>query len=101
MNYKKTDNVGGTFLQGYITIPYNSICNKLGEPSKADEYKSDCEWAVEFDNGTVATLYNWKNGINYLGREYGIPKEEITNWNIGGNTKDAVTQLENILKGEN
>jgi len=72
MNYKKTDSVGGTCLQGYITIPYNNICNKLGEPSKADEYKSDCEWAVEFDNGTVATLYNWKNGINYLGRD-GLP----------------------------
>ena len=79
-----------TSLQGYITANYADIVSKFGEPLKEgfDDYKSDAEWLVQFEDGSVATIYNWKNGINYCGDE-GTPTHLIKAWNVGGHTKQA------------
>ena len=75
--------VGGTCLQGYINGHYHDLLETFGEPTESDGYKVDAEWVLEFADGTVATIYNWKNGINYWGAD-GTPVECITEWNIGG-----------------
>ena len=85
-------------LQGYITADYDRFVELFGEPTIGDEYKIDAEWIVEFDNGTVATIYNWKNGRNYLGHE-GDPVEVITDWHIGGYNRQAVSLIEDVLAG--
>ena len=91
---EKTTNVGGTFLQGYIKATYEQLLKTFGEPHdpNGDNYKTDVEWAFEFADGTVATLYNWKNGKNYLGAE-GLELNDIYEWNVGGNSDKAVAKL--------
>ena len=89
-----TENVGGTSLQGYIKAPYEKLLEVFGAPNSklCDNYKTDVEWAFEFADGTIATLYNWKNGKNYLGDE-GLELNDIYEWNVGGFNDKAVTRL--------
>ena len=92
---EKTTNVGGTFLQGYIKASYDQLVKAFGEPHdpNGDNYKTDVEWAFEFADGTIATLYNWKNGKNYLGEAEGLELNDIYEWNVGGNSDKAVAKL--------
>lgn len=92
-----------TSLQGYLNITYKEITDKLGKPVEDfDDYKSDAEWRVMFDGGTYATIYNYKDGKNYLGAE-GTPKTKITEWHIGGEgqlARDLVEMLFGIVPME-
>ena len=85
----------GTCLQGYVTVSYHTLVDTFGQPHGSDGYKVDWEWDIEFPDGTVATIYNWKNGPNY-GNTLTRP-EDINEWHVGGNSSDAVTAINNIL----
>lgn len=102
MQYKthnqKKINIGGTCLQGYIEASYERLVSLFGQPCNGDAYKIDAEWIVEFDDGTITTIYNWKNGKNYCGNE-GENVENMTDWHIGGHNKDAVYSVMAILNG--
>ena len=96
----KTKPIGctGTCLQGYIDVSYSKIVDVFGEPSgEHDDYKSDADWVVEFEDGIIATIYNYKDGKNYLGRR-GTEKEDITDWHIGGFNKEVVELIKNAIK---
>lgn len=86
----KTD---GTHLQGYIDAKYNELISLFGQPHDSDGYKVDAEWDIQFADGTVATIYNYKNGKNYCGSS-GTRKQDITHWHIGGFTKQAVNNVQ-------
>jgi hypothetical protein len=79
-----TSEVHYTSFTGYMFISYYDLVYYFGEPHKnnteCDEV--DAEWFLKFSDGTVITIYNYKNGKNYLGDE-GIDVEEIGVWNIG------------------
>lgn len=99
MDYKVNTNdidANGTCLQGGIDISYAELVKKLGEPTNGDGYKVDAEWEIKFGDGTVATIYNYKDGKNYNGKE-GLDVEEIRDWHIGGNKKDAVEKVHAIF----
>ena len=74
-----------THLLGHI--------RKFGEPSSnGDGYKVDAEWILRVSEvnseGSIVyqfpmTIYNYKDGRNYLG-DRGLEVEDITNWHIGG-----------------
>lgn len=87
--------VGGC-LQGYICAKYNDLKKLFGKPTDGDGYKVDAEWSILFEDGTSATIYNYKNGKNYNG-ENGTPKTKITEWNIGGNNSKAVENIVDLL----
>ena len=78
-------NISGTSYTGEVTAKYSLLVEKLGEPlaESFDNYKTDAEWHIEFEDGTVTTVYNWKDGKNYCGDE-GLDVEDITEWHIGG-----------------
>ena len=83
----------GTSLQGEINVAYAELKKKFGMPGLlADCYKMDAHWAVLFNDGTVATIYNWKNGKNYKGAR-GTPKTRITEWHVGGVDKKSVERV--------
>jgi hypothetical protein len=90
-------NMVSTSLKGEIICSYAEIIKALGEPSDVyDDSKSDAEWYIEWDDGVVATIYNYKDGINYNGKD-GTPTEDITDWHIGGNDPAAVERVKALL----
>lgn len=87
-----------TSLQGHITCDYEVLCAMFGEPMNGDGRKTDAEWHILFpEPGIVATIYNWKNGRNYLGPD-GLDAKDIKNWNIGGHTALAANLVEAEIK---
>jgi len=102
MNFKTHNeneeiNVNGTSLIDCIDVSYSELKKAFGKPSKYfDNYKSDAEWVVQFEDGTVATIYNYKNGKNYCGVN-GLPKTKIRDWHIGGNSERAAELIKIIL----
>ena len=89
-------NIGGTSLAGNLTANYYDLVAVFGEPHYDEGYKTDAGWDIEFRDGTVASIYNWKNGKNYCGNE-GETTEEITDWNVGGFNARAVTLITQAL----
>jgi hypothetical protein len=89
--------IAGTCLQGQITANYADLVTAFGPPMSGDDYKTDAEWVVRV-NTVVSAIYNWKDGVAYLGAD-GIPTEQITRWNIGGRSHAAVELVERLLEG--
>lgn len=89
-------NINGTSLQGEVEASYAELCSLFGSHHDGDGYKVDAEWYVQFDDGTIATIYNWKNGKNYEG-ENGLPLEQIDSWHVGGNSTQAETNVQIAL----
>ena len=86
----------GTHLQGYITCTYQDIVKAFGEPNESDGYKSDAGWDIKWDDGTVSTIYNWKNGDNY--NNDGTRTESIVEWNVGGKNPLALHYVLRAIK---
>lgn len=86
--------INGTYLNGYLTASYKDICKILGKPDKGDGYKVDAQWICTI-NGKVLSVYNYKDGINYLGKKEGTAKTKITNWHVGGNG-DIAAELSHL-----
>lgn len=86
----------GTSLKGYVDTTYQQLVDLFGKPSPGDEYKVDAEWVLLGEDGTVATIYNWKNGYNYCGNA-GVPLYSMRNWHIGGHTQAAVDMVYEAL----
>jgi hypothetical protein len=98
MKYKKTRDIYGTYLQGYITCSYDDLVTVFGKQhTKGDCYKTSCEWAFEFEDGTIATIYDWKQNVNYCGKKDGIHYSEVIDWNVGGNRIKAVEYINNHI----
>lgn len=90
---------GGTYLLGEFSIGYAALVGAIGEPtSDGDGYKVDAEWGITFDNGVVATIYNYKDGPNYNDGEGLV--EDIRDWHIGGRDDRAVDLVRQLITGE-
>ncbi len=92
----------GTHLQSEIQTSYADLVKLFGEPERMTEGdgKTDVEWHLTFQSfgqfEEVATIYNWKDGPNYLGPE-GTPVEKIREWHIGGKRGDVVGYIASML----
>lgn len=98
MKFKQASSYNGSHLQGYVDVGYDQLVATFGEPhSDGDGYKVQAEWELEFEDGTVATIYDWKQGDNYNGPGEGISPQGIRDWHIGGFCKLAVTRVREAL----
>lgn len=89
----------GTSLRGHIVARKSDLIDAFGEPTwdePSGDNKVTVEWAIQFDNGVIATIYDWKR------YELGTPDlfEEIE-WNIGGNDFDAASLVKEVLNRKN
>lgn len=90
-------NTSGTHLMGRINLPFHQIAAALGDPIRFNDDEGDgkvrIEWDLKFDDGEVATIYDWK--------EYNRAPEDVTDWHIGGRSFEVVQRVYDILrKGE-
>jgi hypothetical protein len=88
MKFTNNANMNFSSFKGYITISYAELVEIFGRPKygpNADLDKTTCEWALEFEDGTKASIYDYKTSSTPM-REYA--------WHIGGydeHTVDLVT----------
>jgi len=86
-------NVTGTHLLTTINLPFHKIAATLGDPIRfkpEDDDKIRVEWDIKFQDGEVATIYDWK--------EYKRAPEDVTDWHIGGRSFEVVQRVYDILK---
>ena len=83
MRFTTDANRNGTSLKGYVTATYAELVATFGEPEAGGD-KTTAEWALEFEDGTVATIYDWKT--------YETPLDTYA-WHIGGRDYMAVERI--------
>lgn len=100
MKFKLGGEQAGTSLQGYVTARYSHVVAAFGEPNAgSDEYKVSTSWVITFDDGTVATLYDYKDTSLY---DDGLPtpeqfrfqsEQKPYEWHVGGRQSSKVVQM--------
>ena len=99
MRFTHTRNARGSG-QGYIfDVTRAEIEAVFGQPTfdeEVEEFSGDgkitVEWSLRFEDGTYATIYDWKR------YELGTPAmDERTDWNIGGNSPRALELVAEML----
>jgi hypothetical protein len=92
MEFEHDESIGGS-LMGYIfNVTRAEIETVFGKPTfdeAVEPFSGDgkltVEWTLRFEDGTAATIYDWKR------YELGTPAmHERTDWNIGGDKFRAV-----------
>lgn len=85
--------IEGTWLQGYTTATRRELEAAFGAPAfEGEGDKVTTEWEILFDDGIVATIYDWKR------YELGAPAmDERITWNIGGRDPIAVERVKDAL----
>jgi|TARA_B110000977_G_C10936015_1_gene439026 hypothetical protein len=96
----RTTNTSGTSLQGHIESSYGNMVYHLGTPNIiSEDNKTDVEWGFKFSDGTIVTIYNYKDGKNYL-EDKGKAIEDLTIWHIGGHSKKAYFKIQDIIESK-
>jgi hypothetical protein len=100
MNFKthndKHIDTSGCGLMGCFKTDYETLVKTFGQPNAGFD-KTDVEWHIRFDDGSIATIYNWKDGVNYCGDE-GLPVEAIKEWHVGGKSMRAYYTVYDLIK---
>ncbi len=88
MKFSNDANIHGTSYKGIIRAYYHELVEVFGLPDRGpDNYDADkvtCEWNLQFEDGTVATIYDWKESETPMGQY---------DWHIGGKSFEAVERV--------
>ena len=88
MKFTTEADANRTCLQGYVEAYYHQLVEVFGEPDGGGD-KTTVEWCLQFEDGTVATIYDWK--------EYETPMG-LYHWHIGGKNNLAVARVTKALR---
>lgn len=99
MKYTKASSkdIINTSYKGEIDISYDKLVKIFGNPHHNDGYKTEAEWMLKFKDGTIATIYDYKEGKSYNGPS-GKKVEDIRDWHIGGFSIAAVIRVKDAIK---
>jgi hypothetical protein len=96
---KRTDKIanGTSFHDHTFTATVDDLRNVLGQPkfeSNDGQDKCNFDWIMETEDGTVFTVYDWK--------EYRrLAEDEVIEWHIGGrsgaDTEKALLEIRQAL----
>jgi hypothetical protein len=88
MKFQKDLRINGTCLKGYLAATYDELVAVFGEPTCGpDDRENDkvtCEWQLLFEDGTYATIYDWKTDHTPM---------RFYDWHIGGKSFAAVLHI--------
>lgn len=85
VSFKETEGAG---LVGYVETSYAELVRVFGAPDHLYADKARVEWRLRFPDGTIATIYDWKEQA---------PIERVLIWNIGGRDQNAIRWIQNAL----
>jgi len=90
MKFKQVNwrEASGTCLMGYVETTYDKLVAVFGAPRRGPGDKTTCEWVLRFADGTVATIYDWK--------EDATPTDQY-DWHVGGSSKYALDRVNDAL----
>jgi hypothetical protein len=87
MNFKPHRDLSGTSYQGEFEATYDELVELFGAPINGPDSSLDdkvtCNWGIKFADGTIATIYDWKESSTPRG---------VYSWHVGG-TSPRATQL--------
>jgi len=89
----------GSFGIGSVEASYDMLKSAFGEAGKGDDYKVQVEWSIQFEDGTIATIYDWKEGDCYNGKGKGKHFTKVTDWHIGGFNEKAELRVLEVITG--
>jgi len=95
MNYTvlyDSHKASGSSYRGALNISYSQLVDVFGEPENGNGDKTQKEWTIEFEDGKIATIYDWKwcyDGVDYT---------EVPTWHIGGHDDVVVERITTIVK---
>jgi len=79
----------GTSLCGYVSTTYAKLVDLLGQPLEgSSDEKTTAEWVLVFEDGTVATIYDWKLSST---------PEYSYDWHVGGKGVGVLKKVEEAL----
>ena len=87
MKFTNVANANMTSLKGEFPITYAELVEIFGRPNygpNADLDKTTCEWNLKFEDGTKASIYDYRTSSTPMG-EY--------EWHIGGHDAQAYTHI--------
>ena len=86
-------NAGGTHRVGELDGIYKKDIEKVFGPPTWDQGSADdkvqLEWVVKFPDGTMGTIYDYK--------QYDVEPEDIDYWSIGGRTNLAAYYIKKAM----
>ena len=82
---------------GVFEASYDTIKTAFGNACGGDGYKTQVEWSIQFEDGTIATIYDWKEGDQYNGEGQGTHFSKVTEWHIGGFNQMAEDRVLEVL----
>jgi hypothetical protein len=87
-----TNIASGTYYQDCVNTSYFELVEVFGEPDLqgSGDGKVQAEWIIEFEDGKVATIYDYK--------EYETSVEFVTDWHIGGKDSTIAPRVKEIIK---
>ena len=77
-------------------LTYTRLCELFGSPMSGRDDKSSCNWVLEFEDGLIATIYDYKSSKKYL-REDGLSVNDMKSWHIGGHDEVVFNRVQKIL----
>ena len=99
-NFLNSENVisNGTSLIGSVDVSYRKLVNVFGKETfgMSGDKKSQCEWNLQFNDGTIVTIYDWKVNKKYCGKE-GLSKSKVKDWHVGGFSQHALDLVKKEL----
>jgi hypothetical protein len=95
-SFKLVDCESGSSLKGYIKTTYYDLVKCFGEPNHEGDgsYKVSFEWAIEFSDGTYATIYDWKLSAS---ERADVRRGRLYEFHIGGFNSDAVEKVHEAM----
>lgn len=90
-----------TCLQGYITISFNDIIKKMGNPT-IPHWKSTAHWCgmkilhkeeIDEVNTIVYTIYDYKDPD----REHSVKSWQLYKWHVGGHDNRAIDVVKDLF----
>ena len=82
--------IEGTGYVGEIDASYDELNAAFGAPfGPSGDGKVRAEWTLKFDDGTVATIYDYKHHL---------PVEQVRDWHVGGHVARALGKVKSAIE---
>jgi|ERR1035437_6161397 hypothetical protein len=100
--FNRGGDISNVRFQESLRARYDELVEAFGGPNAPEalySQESDVRWTITGQDGTVATIYNWKDGPAYLGSR-GTPVEDLCDWHVAGHDRRAVELVQAVLEAK-